>query len=155
MKLSSVLISAFSVLALTGCDVFSGTSRTVTVSQLPQAPLVVRALKSVPGVQKVTQHEVPPRSFWTLPEGIVREPAFQQFSFSTGTVGGTLETKQDSKGVRTLNLYSFWMNHTPPKAKFDEARSLLDAAYLSLRRADPALPPPSELEESLTRYPSN
>lgn len=154
MKFLTILASAFSVLALTACDMLYGSSRMVTVSRLPEPALVVRALKSVPGVQRVNQHEVPPRSSWTLPEGIVRDPAFQQFSFSTTTTGGTVETKEDFRGVKIVRVYSFWMNHMPPKAKFDETRSLLDAAYLSLRRADPSLPPPDQIEEDLTGYPS-
>jgi hypothetical protein len=84
----------------------------------------------------------------------MRDPAFNQFSFATATTGGTLETKQDSKGTKTVRLYCLWTNHTPPKAKFDETRSLLDAAYLNLRRAEPSLPPPEQLKETLTRYPS-
>ncbi|WP_035607752.1 hypothetical protein [Haloferula sp. BvORR071] len=154
MKLPTVLICTFSALVLTACDIINGTSRTVTVARLPDAPLVVRALKSVPGVQQVKQREVPPRSSWMLPEGIIHDPAFQQFTFSTATTGGTVETREDFKGIRTVHVYSFWMNHTPPKAEFDETRSLLDAAYLSLRRADPTLPPTGEVEETLKGYPS-
>jgi len=154
MKLLTVVIAAFSALGLTSCDLFYGSSRTVEVSRLPEPALVVSALKSVSGVQRVTQREVPPRSSWMLPEGIIHDPAFHQFSFSTATTGGTVETREDYKGVKSVRVYSLWINRQPPKAEFDQTRSLLDAAYLSLRRADPTLPPPGELKESLMGYPS-
>lgn len=154
LKLLAVLISAFSAMLLTGCDTISGSRRTVQVHRLPEASAVVAALKSVPGVQRVMQREAPPQTSWGLYVGVRRDPAFNLFSFATTTTGGVVETKQDSEGVKTVSVYSYWMNHTPSKAKFDETRALLDAAYLSLRREESSLPPPEELKETLIRYPS-
>ncbi len=154
MKPLALLTLLFSAALLIGCDTVSGSTRTVTVTQLPTAATVTTALNSTPGVQRVTQREVSPATSWGLYEGVIHDPAYNQFSFSTATTGGTLETRKDSKGIMTIRFYSIWMNHTPPKSQFDQTRSLLDAAYLSLRRADPSLPPPEALKETLMRYPS-
>jgi hypothetical protein len=156
MPMKQLAAVAFSIgaLSLTSCDTISGSSRTVTGSRLPSASTVVAALKSTPGVQRVSQHEVPASTSWGLYEGVIHSPAFNQFTFNTATAGGTIETAQDSKGAMTLRIYCMWINYTPPKAQFDATRALLDAAYINLRRADPSLPPPSELKETLVRYPS-
>ncbi len=154
MKPLAVLISVFGAVLLTGCDTLSGSSRTVTVNRLPEASVVFAALKSVSGVETVTEREVPPQTSWGLYKGVIHDPAYKQFLFATTTNGGVVETRQNSKGVKTISVYCMWLNHTPPKAKFDQTRSLLDAAYLSLRSADSSLPPPEELKETLTGYPS-
>ena len=154
MKPLAVVTSTFVAVLLIGCDTVSGSRRTATVTRLPTASTVTAALSAIPGVQRVTQREVPPQTLWGLYDGVIHEPAYNQFSFHSATTGGTVETKQDSKGVKTIQLYTLWMNYTPSKPKFDQTRSFLDAAYLSLRRADPSLPPPEELKETLIRYPS-
>ena len=154
MKPLAVMFSVLCLALFVGCDTISGSTRTVTVTQLPTPSTVTAALNTIPGVQPIEHRELAPQTSWGLYDGVIHDPAYNQFLFHTATTGGTVETKQDSRGVKTIRLYCFWMNHTPPKSQFDEARTLLDAAYLSLRRADPSLPPPDQVKETLMRYPS-
>lgn len=153
MKPLATIALSFAATFLVGCDTISGSIRNVTVSRLPTPLTVVDALNATPGVERVSQHEIPASTSWGLYGGVLREPAYNQFRFNTSTTGGTLETKQDSKGTMTLRIACMWLNYTPPKEHFDATRALLDAAYASLRRADSSLPPSTELKETLVRYP--
>ena len=152
MKLFAPLATAITAALLAGCDPISGTERTVTVARLPTPAVVMAALQSVPDVEHVTLRQVP--AVTQLGLGIEHQPAFNQFTFGTGTIWATVETKQDAQGTNSLRLYSLWIHSPPPKAEFDRARALLDAAYLSLRRSVPSLPPPQEVKETLIDYPS-
>jgi hypothetical protein len=143
-----------SALLLAGCDIFSGTTRTVVVDRLPSAAVVSRALHAVPGVRDVTQREVPASTSWGLYEGVVHEPAYDQFTFNTAQTGGVVETRRDSTGTLSIRLYALWINSVPPKPLFDQTRMLLDQAYIRLRLEDPHLPPPTDLKETLMCYPS-
>lgn len=138
---------------LAGCDSVYGPQRTVAVTQLPSPAVVVAALQATPGVRDVTQREVPAHTEWSLYDGTERYPAFHQFSFGDEAVGGTIETKQDAQGVNHLRLYSLWLHQRPSKAQLERTRTLLDAAYLNLRRSAPGLPPPQAVKETLIGYP--
>jgi hypothetical protein len=154
MKHFAFVLLAISSTLLVGCDTMKGTFRTVTVSQLPSPTSVIAALNALPNVQRVRQDEVPISKGWNLKDGVFQRPGYAQFVFETGRSGGCVETREDSKGIKTLHLYTSWLNHTPPKAEFDEARALLDAAYVNLRRQNPNLPPPEAVKEELWGYPS-
>src|SRR5205823_14612174 len=122
MKTLAILTSALSAVLRIGCDTISGSSRTVTVSRLPPSSTVISALNSVPGVQRITQREVPPQTSWGLYHGVIHDPAYNQFYFATAKAAGTVETKLDPNGIKTLHIYCLWINYTPPKPKFDAAR---------------------------------
>ena len=154
MRLFALSIAAVMAALLTGCDPVYGPQRTVTVAQLPPPTVVVAALHSTPGVRGVTQREVPAHTEWGLYDGTKHYPAFHQFAFSDGAAGGVIETKQDAQGINHLRLYSLWLHQRPPKAEFDRARALLDAAYLSLQRSVPSLPPPQAVKETFIGSPS-
>jgi hypothetical protein len=92
-------------------------------------------------------------SSFSLYEGVVRDPAFDQFLYEGASAGGVVEVREDGKGVKTLRLYSGWMGPRPPKKVFEETRSFMDVVYEGLRRRLPELPPSSEVHEEIIRPP--
>ena len=104
MKLVGSIATTLSAVLLAGCDIFSGTTRTVTVDRLPSAAVVSRALHAVPGVREVTQRKIPASASWGLYDGVLHEPAYAQFTFNTAQTGGVVETRQDSKGILSIRL---------------------------------------------------
>lgn len=148
-----LLIIVVSVL-LASCDRGYGSQRTGVIAQLPSPAVVVAALESTPRVQRVTQHKIPAQITSSLYRGTENHPAFYQFIFEDGVSSGVVEIKQDAQGINHIELYSLWINQSPSKAQFNQARKLLDAAYLSLRRSVPSLPPLQAIKETLMGYPS-
>ncbi len=146
-------ISTLAVAVLTACDPITGISRTATVGRLPSRTAVSAALHEVPGIRSVQQQEAKPSTGFSLYEGVIRDPAFDQFIYEASSASGVVEVRETEKGVKTVRLYRIWMGPRPPKKAFDDTRSLMDVVYAHLRQHVPTLPPQSELKEELVRRP--
>lgn len=146
----------FAILAVTGlaaCDPITGISRTATVGRLPSRSAVSAALHEVPAIRSVQLQETKPSTAFSLYEGVIRDPAFDQFIYEAPSASGVVEVRQTEKGVKTVRLYRIWMGPRPPKKAFEDTRSLMNIVYAHLRQHAPTLPPPSEVKEELTRPP--
>jgi hypothetical protein len=138
---------------LTSCDPMTSISRTATVGRLPSRRAVSAALHEVPGMRSVQLRETKPSTGFSLYEGVVRDPAFDQFLYQGASASGVVEIRETEKGAKTVRLYCGWMGPRPPKAAFDDTRTLMDLVYAHLRERIPYLPPPSEVKEELMRPP--
>ncbi len=152
MKLFVFLVIAVTTTLLAGCHTATGINRTVVVAQAPSSAVVVAALSSLPDAENFTQHEVPASTEWGLYTGTVHLPAYRQFFFEGKSGRGEIVTRPDAAGTGHLSL-SFYVRGTPTQAKFERARTLLDATYLSLWRSEPGLPPPQAVKETFIGTP--
>ena len=138
---------AFGLLTV-GCDTFSGVSRSVRLQQLPPRNSVETALRDVPEVS-FEYHEVRPHTEWSLYEGVIRNPPYEQFCYHSPSAGGVLEIQQTEKGEKILRLYCLWINYRPPWPVIEQTQGLMDEVYASLRKRIPELPPPADVNEHL------
>lgn len=136
-----------------GCDTIGGIHRSVSVQRLPSPTVVTAALASVPGITSVERRTVEASTAWSLPDGIIHNPPYDQFFYRADPLFGVVKAQQSEDGTKSIELYSVWMNHTPPQKVFEDSRSLMDAVYASLRRHSPDLPPAAKVKETLDFYP--
>jgi hypothetical protein len=113
---------------------------------------MMTALDSVPGMKEVSVQSTDPVTA-LMAKGIVHIPAHDQFIYHTETADRVVEMMQDENGIERLRLYCGWMNYTPPEAKVEATRKLMDVVYRHLRSQIPDLPPAEELQERLFRLP--
>ena len=151
--LPKLLLCALLAATALGCDTISGVRRSVTVQRLPSPTVVTAALDAVPGITSVERQPVEASTGWSLYDGVIHDPPYDQFLYRADPLFGIVNARQTEDGTKTIELYSIWMNHTPPRKAFDDTRSLMDAVYASLRRHSPDLPPAAQVKETLVRYP--
>lgn len=148
-----MILCALLAAGTAGCDIASGISRVMIVEELPQPDAVMAALHAVPGITSVERNTVEATTSWSPFEGYIHDSAYDQFTYSADAISGVVKTRETEDGSRTVELYWFWLNFTPPRQVSEDTRALMDAVYASLIRHAPELPPASQLEETLFRYP--
>src|SRR4051812_28008156 len=106
----------FAILAgaiLAGCDPVTSISRTAPVGQLPSRSAVSSALRDIPGTRRVQLQETKRSPGFSLSEGVIPDPAFDQF-LSFGAWASCSRVRETEKGGKTIRLYSMWMGPRPP-----------------------------------------
>ena len=144
------IVVFFAVLACTGCDTLSGVSRTALIPQPPPMQ-VEQILLRVPGVTSVRRERVPESVAWSLYEGKVVSPAYDQYVYVAGEVGGVVEFRQTPEGRDELEIYYWWINRRMPARTADDARRVMDLVWEALRSEFSGLPERSAVREVVLR----
>ena len=110
-------------------------------------------VRATPGVEQVGYRQIRPSAFWSLSEGVVRDPPYDSFDFSGASASATLDISENAKGEKTLRMYYLPIGRRLSRAFVDQTRAMMDAAYANLRARIPDLPPAEAVEEKLVRVP--
>jgi hypothetical protein len=148
---AGVAATAAFVMFLTGCDPASGVLRTARLNGLPPTASVRAALDAVPEVQEVRYRKIEPTAAWSLYEGMIHDPPYDQFSYRGSGASGTLEVQETENGEKELRLYYVEIGVRLSRDFVDRTRALMDKVYASLLAHIPELPPASQVHEELIR----